>query len=191
MIATGDWKTFVTLKGEKLLLVVRRHPFVVIVPIIVLILLTSLFIASSFIIFQNYFSSTSLFVATSLLLLSVCLGIITKIIIDWYFHVYIMTTRKILEVQYTPLTSYTVNDVMLDRVFCTEVDFQTNGWIHDLIDMGDIIITFDRPTHREEFVLKDIVSCHKISNFLTQQLMDGNTKELMSPIWYSFTGAKK
>lgn len=185
MIAKGNWHTFLTLKDEKLILVIRKHTFVLISPIILLFCLTALFIASGYVIFQNFFTSTALFIVTTLLLTSCMFGIITKLIIDWYFHVYILTNRKIMEFSYTPLTSYQFNDVMLDRVLCTEVDFQTNGILHDLIDLGDIIITFDRPTHREEFVLSDILGCHKIGNFLTQQLLDGNIKEPISPVWFA------
>lgn len=184
IIANGNWKAFLTLKGEKLLLVIRKHPFVVIFPIITLIILTALFLVSAYILFQRVFNSFPLFVTSSLLLISVTIGIIAKLVVDWYFHVYILTNRKILEFRYTPLTSYVVNDIMLDRVFCTEVDYQTSGIIQDIFDIGDIIITFDRPTHQEEFILHDIQSCSRIGTFLTQQLMDGNTYEPIHPIWF-------
>lgn len=184
MIAIGEWRTFLTLKGERLLLVIRRHPYVVAIPILILIVIFLLFAGSSFFLFTQLITSSTLFYITLLLLISATLGIITKIVIDWYFHVYILTNRKILEFRYTPLMSYVVNDIMLDRVFCTEVDFKTSGWIQDLLDMGDIIITFDRPTHQEEFIIKDILSCNKIGTFLTQQLIDGNTSEPITPIWF-------
>lgn len=182
--ARGNWKTFINLKEEKLLLVIRRHPFVVIMPVLFLIALSVFFIFATYVIFQRFILSMPLFIVTSLLFISVTLGITAKLIIDWYFHIYILTTRKILEFRYTPLTSYLVNDIMLDRVFCTEVDYQTNGWMHDLLDMGDVIITFDRPTHQEEFVLRDIQSCSAVGNFLAQQLIDGNPRESIIPIWF-------
>jgi hypothetical protein len=184
MIAQGNWSTFLSLKDEKLLMAIRRHPFVVIMPSIILVILTGMFIGSAYMLFERLFSSFSLFIATSLLLISIAVGIIAKLIIDWYFHIYILTNRKILEFRYTPLTSYVVNDIMLDRVFCTEVDSQTNGFIHDLVDLGDIIVTFDRPTHQEEFVLRDVYRCHMLEQFLTKQLLDGGLKEYVHPLWF-------
>ncbi len=185
-IATGDWKTFLTLRDENLLLVVRKHPYVVIFPILFLLILAVFFIGSAYFFFDRIFSSFSLFIVSSLIVISFSIGIIAKLIIDWYFHIYLLTNRKILEFRYTPLTSYVVNDVMLDRVYCTEIDFQTNGFVEDLIDLGDIIITFDRPTHQEEFIMKDIQACHEVGNFLTQQLLDGNPKnDSFNPIWFS------
>jgi hypothetical protein len=184
LIATGNWQTFLTLKGEKLLMVIRKHPFVVILPVAVTILLTIFLQISLYIVFTRFFTSYPLLITTSLLLLSVALAIVAKVIIDWYFHIYILTNRKILEFRYTPLTSYVVNDIMLDRVYCTEVDFQTNGMLHDLLDLGDIIITFDRPTHQEEFRIQNVHNCHSISNFLAQQLLDGKQQEPITPIWF-------
>lgn len=177
MITSGNWNIFLTLKGEELLLVKRRHPFVVLAPIVVICCLTIFFISSAFVLFRDIFSSTSLFFVTSLLMISVAISLCTKTIVDWYFHMYILTNRKILELRYTPLTSYIVNDVMLDRVNCTEVDLMSNGFFNELIDMGDICITFDRPTRREEFVLKDIQGSHELATYLTQQLLDGGVSQ--------------
>jgi len=173
MITSGKWQVFITLKGEELLLVKRSHSFVVITPIIVISCLALFFISSAFVLFDHFFHSSSLFFVTTLLLVSISLSIVTKTIIDWYFHVYILTNRKILELRYSPLTSYVANDVMLDRVNCTEIDLVSNGFLNELIDMGDIMITFDRPTHREEFILKDVQGAHELTTYLIQQLLDG------------------
>ena len=101
---------------------------------------------------------------------------------------YIVTNRKILELKYTPLTSYTVNDIMLDQVNCTEIDLISKGFLNEIIDMGDISITFDRPTNQEEFIFKDIQGSHELTIYLTQQLMDGGRQTGIIPqtqtIWF-------
>lgn len=186
MITSGNWNIFLTLKNEELLLVKRQHPFVVIMPILLTCCLAVFFILSSFVIFRDFFISPSLFFVTSLLLISAAISIVTKIIVDWYFHMYILTNRKILELRYTPLTSYVVNDVMLDRVNCTEIDLLSSGFLNEVIDMGDILITFDRPTRHEDFILKDIQGSHELATYLTQQLLDGRPVDTMQPqtIWF-------
>jgi hypothetical protein len=187
MITNGNWNVFLTLRDEKLLLVKRRHPFVVILPILFIACLTLFFIISAYVIFQNYFVSSSLFFVTTFLLISIAISLSTKTIVDWYFHMYILTNRKILELQYTPLTSYVVNDVMLDRVSCTEIDLHTHGLLNELIDMGDISLTFDRPTHEEEFTLRDVQNSHQLANYLTQHLIDDNNQHnfpTYQPIWF-------
>jgi hypothetical protein len=189
MITRGNWNIFLTLKGEQLLLVKRKHPFVVFVPIIIICCLTLFFISSAFVLFQNIFYSPSLFYVTTLLLISIAISLSTKTIVDWYFHMYILTNRKILELRYSPLTSYIANDVMLDRVNCTEVDLQSSGFFNEIIDMGDICITFDRPTRREEFILKDIQGSHELATYLTQQLLEGTPQpaslmQQQNTIWF-------
>jgi hypothetical protein len=189
MITSGNWNIFLTLKGEHLLLVKRKHPFVLLAPIIIIGCLTLFFIASAFVLFQSIFYSPSLFFVTTLLLISIAISLSTKTIVDWYFHMYILTNRKILELQYTPLTSYIANDVMLDRVNCTEIDLLSNGFFNEIIDMGDIALTFDRPTRREEFILKNIQGSHELATYLTQKLLDGapqstNTLQQQNTIWF-------
>lgn len=184
MITRGDWQKFLTLDQEELLLVRRSHPFVVIFPIIITSILASFFISIAFLIFTSILSSFPLLITTVLLLVSIAITLITKSIIDWYFHIYILTTKKILEIRYTPLSSYIMNGVMLDKVNCTEVDFHTYGILNEILDMGDVVITFDRPTHQEEFVLRDIEGCNKLGIFLIRKLMDRQNKDLAQTIWF-------
>lgn len=186
MITSGNWNVFLTLKNEELLLVKRKHPFMVIMPVLLISCLTVFFISSAYVLFHLFFTSSSLFFVTSLLLVSIAISLITKVIVDWYFHMYILTNRKILELRYTPLTSYIVNDVMLDRVNCTEIDLLSNGFLNEVIDMGDISITFDRPTHQEAFILKDIQGSHELATYLTQQLLDGRPQDIVQQqtIWF-------
>ena len=111
------------------------------------------------------------------------MSFITKVIIDWYFHLYILTSKKILEVWYTPLASHVVNDILLDKVSCTEIDSRVHGFLNELLDVGDVVITFDRPTHQEEFVLSDIEQCDKVGKFMTQQLIDRGGGNPLPPLW--------
>lgn len=125
------------------------------------------------------------FAITSLMIISLALSIITKIVIDWYFHIFIVTNRRMLEICYTPLSSNVMSEVLLDKVNCTEVDLRIHGFINELFDMGDVVITFDRPTKQEEFVIKDIQDCNQIGKFLTQKLIDHEPRYGgQQPIWY-------
>lgn len=184
LIAKGDWNVFLTLTDEKLLLVLRRHVFVILLPIFFTSIAVVLLLFTAFFLFMQFFYSFPFFVTSSLIIITAGLSLITRIIIDWYFHLYILTNRKILEVWYTPLASHKVNDVLLDKVNCTEIDLQVDGFVHELIEMGDVVITFDRPTHEEEFVLKDIHKPDRVEKFLTKTLMDHEAKDSISPIWF-------
>lgn len=106
---------------------------------------------------------------------------------DWYFHLYILTNRKILEVWYAPLYSHVMNDVLLDQVNCTQVDFRRSGFLNEMLDMGDVVLTFDRPTHQEEFIFKDVSKSYKLGVFLTRKLLDRGSQQQatkIQPIWF-------
>jgi hypothetical protein len=187
MIAQGSWDKFLTLDGEQLLLVKRRHPFTIFFPILLITFIICAMILCSAILFTNLFPSPSLFLTTVLLFMSVLLTFITKSIMDWYFHLYILTSRKILEVWYAPLYSHVMNDVLLDQVNCTQIDFRRNGFLNELLDMGNVVLTFDRPTHQEEFVFRDVSKCYKLGVFLTRKLLDRSSQNRnanVQPIWF-------
>lgn len=174
--------TFLMLPGEKTIVYKRQHSFAVIIPIIItaiLGLVSMVILTTSMVLLYQtpyvvLFSIGTVTAAT--------LSVITKTCIDWYFHLYIVTNRRILEISYRPFFSQSVNDVLLDQVRCTEIDIKIKGYIHGLIDVGDVIITFDRPTHQQEFILHDIKSPRKIGTLLGDLL--NTPKEENSAVWY-------
>jgi hypothetical protein len=90
-----------------------------------------------------------------------------------------------LEIRYTPLVSHIMSEVLLDKVNCTEVDLRIDGFFNELIDRGDVIITFDRPTHQEEFILKDMKQPSKIGKFISRQLIDHSVDNPFQQIWFT------
>ena len=154
------------LPGEKIILHHRQHRIAILVPIMLTVIFGSLalFILSAF--FLWAYNAAHMMLLSDTIVLLVILSLITRVCVDWYFHVYMVTNRRILEIQYRPFFSQDVNDVLLDQVRCTEVDVKIHGYVHGLIDVGDIIITFDRPTHEQEFVLHDIKSPRKVGTLL-------------------------
>lgn len=183
MIIKGDWSRFADLPDEELFLVKRKHPFIIIPSLLLLVFLTIAAGGAAFYFFTSIFPSTSLLIASILVILSIVVSGVIHTYIYWYFHLYVVTNKKILEVKYAPLFSHVVNDIFLNNVNCTEIDLKSNGFFHELIDMGDLTITFDRPTHQEEFTLSDIKNCDLTGKYLTRKLMDGSIQRAENVIW--------
>lgn len=91
-------------------------------------------------------------------------------LIHWSFHIYIATSKQIIEVHYSPLLSEAINSVLLDQIRCTEIDVEMYGLIPELLGIGNVELTFDRPTHKEEFIIRDIRSPRKIASLLSGQI---------------------
>lgn len=183
MVIKGDWESLLNLKGEKLLFVKRTHTLTLALPIFITSFISTLFIFASFMLFSYLVPSFQLFIISTLLIVTTALSLIAYELVYWYFHLFVLTSRKIIEVGYTPLYSHIVNDVFLDKVNCTEVDLSSKGFFHELIDMSDVIITFDRPTHQDEFVIRDVKNGDELSKFLIQQLMDTPKEVKEEMIW--------
>jgi hypothetical protein len=166
---------FFLLPDEQAVLSTRQHVFSIIAPIVIATLLGTSAIFAGFVAASFFHVSPLLALLCGSIVIVATLSLIAKITIDWYFHLYLVTNRRILEIAYKPFFSQDVNDVLLDQVRCTEIDIKIHGYIHGLMDVGDIIITFDRPTHQQEFILHDISSPRKIGTLLGEML---NTPKL-------------
>lgn len=164
----------------------------------------SLLLASTFALIF-IFGAQSIAFAISIFMFTILVGSIISVrnLIYWSFHMYIATNKQIIEVHYTPLLSQATNSVLLDQIRCTEIDVSMYGIIPGLIGIGDVEITFDRPTHKEQFIIHSIRSPHTIANLLSAQIhqtMPSIAKnQVQQPIWikelkknkYKFLGNKK
>lgn len=106
------------------------------------------------------------------------------LLIDWLFDFYIVTNKKIIDMQYAPPFSHNLSTILMDQVRCTEIDMQKNGAWHELLDFGDVTITFDRPTHQESFVLKNIRHPEQVSLYLGHALTAIKTQTPIEPFWF-------
>jgi hypothetical protein len=165
-IFPDETNTLLMLPGEKTILHKRQHIFAVIIPIIIAVVLCVGTMIGLFVGFVMLYPAFHFLLISWGITIALTLSLVAKTIIDWYLHMYLVTNRRILEIQYKPFFSQDVNDVLLDQVRCTEIDIKIHGYIHGLIDVGDIIITFDRPTHQQEFVIHDIKSPRKVGTLL-------------------------
>lgn len=175
---------YVTMPGEKMICAVRSTWLVMLWSLVNMI---GLWVMTSVVIFVvmfltriSYWFGISMIGLVSMILITA----ITKVVADWYFHFYIVTNRKILEVWHSPLISHSTNEVLLDQVRVTEIDVATGGIVEELLNIGSIKLVFDRPSHDESFTLKNIENPKKVGSLLAD-----NLESLMStqPVWFGRT----
>jgi len=154
---------FLTRSGENLLFASRTHAFVLIAPLSATLFLTVL--AIGFLIFlHTYVAFPSVLLAGFICFVLLFAGtIMMKCIVDWYFHFYVITNFKVLEICYKPFFSKEINLVPLDQMRCVEITSSTQGIIKTVYDFGDVIIQLDFLTHQDTFILSDIASPQKTS----------------------------
>lgn len=169
-LTASQIENFKLFENEDLIFATREHWLPLIIRL-VRTLIVSLFIAvilsSAAILILN-----DILLSVSVFLLILLIGSILSVreLIHWSFHLYVATSKQIIEVHYNPLFSEAINSVLLDQIRCTEIDVEMFGIIPEIIGIGNVTLTFDRPTHKEEFVIKDIRSPRKIANLLSGQI---------------------
>lgn len=176
--------TFMYFPGEKLILATREHWLPLGIRLIkqaTIIIFISLFASGAL---YYLFRSPLLSLAGILLLALGGTEFMIQQLVHWHFHIYLLTNHKLLEIKYDPLFSEETNSVLLDQIRCTEIDAELHGIISELLDIGNVAITFDRPTHQEVFMLKNVRSPRKIATVLSSELNKTHGQQNQNTIWY-------
>ncbi|OGH21488.1 MAG: hypothetical protein A2629_01600 [Candidatus Levybacteria bacterium RIFCSPHIGHO2_01_FULL_41_15] len=177
--------------GERILLRKRQHWFMLAIPVLFTFIIGLIVIVSLFYLLVLKLNNVSIFISSSLVILLLVSSIIIKLMVDWHCHFYILTTHRILEVSYKPLFSNYINNVILNQVKSTEIDVEKSGLINQILDMGNVYVTFDRPTHGELFSLLNIQSPRSVG-FLMSEVLDIEKRDFMkTPLWYKSDDEKK
>lgn len=183
-ISDRECQNFTTLNGEQIQIAKRQHPFVLIGPIFGVVF-TSIFLLAlgNILNFWLLKSITTTIIFSSLMIIGT-LALLSKVILDWYYHLYIITSRKILEIRCIPFFSDQIDDVFLDQVRTTEIDAHIPNFLHELLDMGDVTIAFDRPSHDEVYTLSNISRPREVATLLGKEFEEEMTQ---SPVWFKDT----
>lgn len=179
---------FLTLPGEELLFAKRKHWLILVLPLLLQGWIGLMLFGITYLFLVSFFSQALLFLVFTSTIVVVMLSIMAKTIVDWYFHFYIITTRKMIEYCCTPLFSHSVNEILLDQVRCTEIDVRTEGIVNHLVNKGDVTVTFDRPTHQEEMILTDISDPRSIGIFLADTFDMLKTDSTSEGVWFRSRG---
>lgn len=183
--------------AEKIFLRRRKHWFVLVHPILYLFLGYIFILTVSFIASYMFPQLRIVALPFAILITILFINIVVKLIIDWLFHFYVLTDKRILDIQYSPLFKDVINNVILSQVKTTEVSFESKGFVNRFFNIGDVILTFDRPTHEDEFTLADIADpkdiCFLMANLLdiTRQNFYGAQDMMAKPVWTRTKNDKK
>ncbi len=177
--------------GEEILLRRRQHWFTLLVPVLFTFTVAAILVISLFYILILRLNNFPVFISITLIIFLLASSIITKLIVDWHCHFYILTLDRILEISYKPLFTDYINNIILNQVKSTEIDVEKNGFINQILDIGDVYVTFDRPTHREQFALTGIKDPRSVG-FLMSEVLDVEKRDFMeNPVWYKTNNIRK
>lgn len=187
-IINVDCSKFLSFNNEQVILAIKKHPITLISNFFIIGFIL-LFLLSILIVSIYYINELFLLIpgVISITLLGIIL--IVHSLVSTYYHIYVITTRKFLELRFLPFGQSFINEILLDQVKCTEVDMESDGVIYNIFDVGSVILTFDRPTHQKEYVLSNVKNHRKVGMILSQLIIDNRNKptvttEIPKDIWF-------
>jgi len=183
-IEEKTWKHFPTLVGEKVIFVIKQHWITLVQTFVFIFCFSSFFLFLFSVVFTRVLNSVEILfisIATVLILSAV---FVVHTVSNPYYHIYILTTKNIVELSFSPLFASLDNEVLLEQVKCTEIDVQVGGVINQFLDIGDVVLTFDRPTHKEDFTFSKIQNPRALSVLLNNSLHQLASKSSEQYVWY-------
>jgi len=147
--------------GEKIILMLRRHPIVNIKWIIVtLLLLTGPTIFSILGIFSLLPVGFSLVVTLAWYLMTSAYAL--EGFLSWYFNVYFVTTMRIVDINFHNLVNKKVSDAEVTKI--QDVSYTSGGFLGAMFNFGNVLI--QTAADIQEFKFATVPSPDKVAKIL-------------------------
>ncbi len=174
-------KTVTFREDEQILLVLHRHWFVILRELIVLLvgLLIAAFLVSSRDTFYP-FAPEEIIVPLSNFLLSLfalfLLAAFFAIWVNYYLDVWIITTRRIIDIEQRGLFNREVSEFLISRV--QDVTVEVPNFISTMLEFGNMTI---QTAGEKNFLVRDIPNLHKAKDLILEYSHRAQEEEARSP----------
>ena len=122
--------------GEKVILLVRAHPFTQIYWIIYALLFVFIIYISNFFI-ADFFRGSQIFMINLFAIIFIA-SYVWLSFLNWYFNVGIVTNRRIVDVDFYNLLYKEVTEARMDRI--EDVTIKSGGYFESLFNFGTIFV---------------------------------------------------
>ena len=123
-------------EGEKIILLLRSHPFTQVGWILNAIFLFVLIFALNFFI-QNFFNLLQIFILNIFAVVFI-LSYIWISFLGWYFNVGIVTNKRVIDIDLHAVIYKEITDAQLGKI--EDITVKSGGYLQSLFDYGSIFI---------------------------------------------------
>lgn len=154
-------------EGEQIIMIVRRHWFNILQNLLSVFIMAA-FLAGSFLYFPAIFPSLSqntyngLFLFGETVFAMVIWIIFFLIWVDYYFDVWIVTTRRIINVEQKGLFSREVSELKLEKI--QDISTEVLGVIPTFLNYGDVYI--QTAAEQERFLFRRVPDPYRIKDVI-------------------------
>lgn len=165
---------FRTQAGERIVLVLRRHPFIFLGEAVLILFLMTVPVGGWFVISRSWpslldgpVSRPALVLLASAYLILVWHFLIAQFV-DYYLDMWVVTNEKILNVEQNSLFSRTVSELEIDKI--QDVTSEVKGVVPTLLNYGNVHI--QTAGEKERFVFEQIPHPDRVREKILQLAED-------------------
>ncbi|MFA4817825.1 MAG: PH domain-containing protein [Parcubacteria group bacterium] len=154
-------------EGEQIIMIVRRHWFNILQNLLSVLIMAG-FLVASFLYFPFLFPSLSqhslngLFLFGETVFAMMIWIVFSLILIDYYFDVWIVTTRRIINVEQKGLFSREVSELKLEKI--QDISTEVLGVIPTFLNYGDVYI--QTAAEQERFLFRRVPDPYRIKDII-------------------------
>lgn len=148
---------------EKVILFLRQHPIVNVIPIIIAILMVSAPFFLGVFPILSFLPTRFQFIAVLswyLVTFAFCL----EKFLDWYFNIFIVTNKRIVDVDFHNLIYKEVSDAEIEKV--QDVTYTVGGVARTLFNYGDVLI--QTAAERTEFKFDAVPDPDRVAKIIQE-----------------------
>lgn len=160
-------------KGEKIILLLRRHWITNISWILIAILMIAAPSILKFIPFLSFMPPRFQLIAIAIWYL-VTLAFVFEGFLVWFFNVYIITDERIIDVDFISLVYRRITDAQIEKI--EDITYKTGGLLRSIFDYGDIFI--QTAAQRPEIDFESVPKPDKVVKVLNQLIVQEQQEKI-------------
>jgi hypothetical protein len=158
---------------ERILLMIRRHPFVELRWVIIAIILFLMPFALRFFPLLDFFpSSFQLFAVIGWYML--ILGYVIENFLSWFFHVNIITDERIIDINFLSLLYKRIASAKIEKI--EDVTSGVQGFFGAMLNYGNVEI--QTAAEQREFIFDLVPQPEKVSRLLNELILEEEKEKL-------------
>lgn len=161
------------LKEEQVILLLRQHPITQLKQLVIAIVIFFM----PFLIFNSNilsFLSLEFHIAFTIGWYLMLLGFIIESFLVWFFHVYIITDERIIDVDFLSLIYKNISSAKIDNI--EDIAFTTEGFFASSIDYGSVKI--QTAGEQREFEFENVPHPGKVSALINELLLEEEREKI-------------
>lgn len=184
---SNNWSSFCLLPGrvrfetqevrERVILLLRRHWFTQLSWVATALVLIFVPLLTNWIPVLDFLSQNYRFIIIVIWYLLI-IAFIYEQFISWYFHVFIVTDERIIDVNFSNLIYKEISEAKIDNV--EDVTYKQGGVVRAMFDFGDVAC--QTAAEQRQFVMEDVPQPNRVVKILNELKLEEEHEKIIGRV---------